>query len=103
MVDVSILQQMQMEIVCRPSCHIQRDLQFIIDQLAMHRYPNANKLILDLEDFHELSTTILHLIVVLFQECSEQDFDFEIVHASDEVFKSLIHESLEFLEVVCRY
>ena len=89
-----------MKIVFSPSSSIQKDLKRILANLSQRRYQGANKLTLDLTILHELTPDAINLIIALYQECDDQDVDFEVVNACPDIYKSLIHASLEFLDVV---
>lgn len=97
------------EIICRPSNNLQQELQQAINKLAQKQYltekkfvPDLDKkkFVLDLDNCTELQKNDLNLIIALFQEANTQDLEFQIVHANDCVYKTLIYASLEFLDVV---
>lgn len=78
------------------------ELKRIVHHLSNQPIQGVQKIILDLCAFHVLQSEAINLIIGLFQECTEQDLDFEIINATEEVYKTLIYASLEFLEITHR-
>ncbi len=87
------------------TCTLVSDIKFAIQQISESVFSGETKVgqvTLDLSRIRALNTDDMNTIIGLIQECDERDIDCSIIKTSDNVYKSLIYASLEFLEVIRR-